>query len=278
MRIRKALLVVSFLCELRIVPGQTSAQLVGRPTWSLPQGRKVKDAGPRTYQVVINSSSANPRGDIFQRQRVAGEYIRGLPAGQVMWKDVTLASVDDATSALGPAHKLDFMEGFRYRDNLGSTFAPDFFKGFPATAVMERNLIWDTGMIEIFGQEYFSSLKLNEPYHAISDQSVKIPGIGTFRNRDVTLEWVGYSQKNHELCALIEYQAFFNPLVVAMGDMTMKGRTDYWGQIWVSLRTKQIEYGTLYENVTAELKLPGQSTVQNVVVFRAGTVAPISGK
>jgi len=27
--------------------------------------------------------------------------------------------------------------------------------------------------------------------------------------------------------------------------MNLKGRSDYWGEIWVSLTTKQIEYGTL---------------------------------
>lgn len=68
---------------------------------------------------------------------------------------------------------------------------PEFFKAFPATAVFERNLVWDTGMIELFGQGCFEKLKLNEPYHAFADQNVKMPGMGTFLNRDVILEWVG---------------------------------------------------------------------------------------
>ena len=46
---------------------------------------------------------------------------------------------------------------------------PDFFKAFPPTAVMERNLVWDTGMIELFGQNFFDKLKLNQPYHSASD-------------------------------------------------------------------------------------------------------------
>ena len=44
--------------------------------------------------------------------------------------------------------------------------------------------------------------------------------------------------------------------------MTLKARSDYWGQIWVSLATKQIEYATLYENVGGEMKLAGQNTTQ----------------
>jgi hypothetical protein len=29
---------------------------------------------------------------------------------------------------------------------------PEFFKGFPATAVFEPKLVWDTRMLEMFGQ------------------------------------------------------------------------------------------------------------------------------
>src|SRR5206468_2856108 len=106
---------------------------------------------------------------------------------------------------------------------------------------------WDTGMIEMFGQNYFDRFKLNQPYHAISDGKTDIPGTGSFQNRDVVLQWVGLSRRDGRDCAVIEYQAYFNPLEIAIGGMALKGRSDYWGQIWVSLATKQIEYGTIYE-------------------------------
>ena len=135
---------------------------------------------------------------------------------------------------------------------------PDFFKGFPPTAVFERNLVWDTGMIEMFGQDQFEHLKLNKPYRLLSAQDVHMPGIGTFHNRDVQLTWVGRSHRNGEDCAVIDYRAFFNPLAIANGGMTLKGRSHYWGEIWVSLSTKQIEYATLQEDVLGEMTLAGQ--------------------
>ena len=189
-----------------------------------------------------------------------------------------LAVKDVGPRTFSFAQKRDFMEGFRYHNDLGSTFRPDFFKGFPPTAVMERNLVWDTAMIEMFGQNYFDHLKLNEPYHAVSDRDTDIPAVGRFHNRDVVLEWVGRSKRNAEDCALIAYQAFFNPLEIAVGGMTMRGRSDYWGQIWVSVATKQIEYATIYESVMAEMKLPGQDAPQIVNVFRSGSLEPISAK
>ena len=277
MRVRTVLIVVAFFAGLELL-GHSQTQPLSEAIWSLPRGLAVKDAGPRTYLFTVEYNSANSRGDIFQRQRLTAEYTRGLSGGEVMWKNVTQATAEGATAPFGTAQKRDFMEGFRYRNDLDSSFRPDFFKGFPPTAIMERNLVWDTGMIEMFGQNYFDHLKLNEPYHAISNGDTEIPAVGRFYNRDVVLKWVGRSKRNGEDCAVIEYQAFFNPIEIAVGGMTMKGRSDYWGQIWVSLATKQIEYGTIYESVVAEMKLPGQETSQIVDIFRSGSLESTSAK
>lgn len=254
------------------------AQSLSAQTWSLPQGTHVKDTGPRTYRFTVDYNTANTKGEMVYRQRLTGEYTRGLAGGEVMWKNVTQASVAGATAPFEAAQKRDFMEGFRYHNDVLSTVKPEFFKGFPPTAVVERNLVWDTGMIEMFGQSYFDNLKLNEPYQILSNQDVTMPDVGTFHNRDVVLEWIGRSQRNGQDCALIKYQAFFNPLEIVNGGMTLKGRSEYWGEIWVSLATKQIEYGTLYESVVGEMKLPGQETAQVVNVFRTGTLEPINAK
>lgn len=278
MRVRTLIIVGAIFSAALGLLGHSQTQSSSEATWSLPHGLAVKDPGPRTYRFTVEYNSANSKGDIFQRQRFIAEYTRGLSGGDVMWNNVTQATASGATAPFSFAQKRDFMEGFRYHNDLDSTFRPDFFKGFPSTAVMERNLVWDTAMIEMFGQNYFDQLKLNEPYHAISDRDTDIPAVGRFHNRDVVLEWVGRSKRNGEACALIAYEAFFNPLEIAVGGMSMKGRSDYWGQTWVSVATKQIEYATIYENVMAEMKLPGQDAPQIVNIFRSGSFEPISAK
>jgi hypothetical protein len=282
MRIRTSLVLIGIgLVAICIAPGLprlSQAQATSVAVWSLPRGLKVKGSGKRTYKFTVVYNSANARGEILQRQRLTAEYIRGLPRGEVMWKNVTEATAEGAAAPFGVAQERDFMDGFRYRNDVPSTFKPGFFKKFPPTAVRERNLVWDTGMIEMFGQNYFDHLSLNKPYHAISNDSVTMPGVGTFDNRDVVLEWLGNSRRNGQNCALIQYQAFFNPLDLDMGGMNLKGRSDYWGMIWVSLATKQIEYGTIYESVVGEMKLPGQDTPQTVNVFRSGSLETISDK
>jgi hypothetical protein len=246
--------------------------------WNLPQGTAVRDGGPRTYRFTVDYDTANTKGEVVYRQRVAGEYMRGLPNGDVAWKNVTVADAAGPTAAFPAAQKRDFMEGFRYHNDHSSPMKPDFFKGFPPTAVVERNLVWDTGMIEMYGQNYFDRLKLNEPYHSMSNEDVPMPDVGTFHVRDTVLEWIGRSQRNGQDCALIRYQSFFNPVEIATGGMTLKGRSDYWGEIWVALATKQVEYATLYEVVVAEMKPPGQDTTQVVNVFRIGALEPVSAK
>ena len=280
MRIRTVLLAAGtavFCVALCPLP-QSRAQQTSDATWTLPHALEVRDAGPRTYRFVVDYNSANSQGKIVQRQRMTGEYTRGLPGGEVVWKNVTQATAPGETAPFGPAEKHEFMEGFRYQKDLASTMSPDFFKGFPPTAVMDRNLVWDTGMIEMFGQSYFDQLKLNEPYQILSNQDVHLPGVGTFRNRDVVLQWIGRSRRNGQDCANIQYQAFFNPIEISLAGMNMKGRSDYWGEIWVSLATKQIEYATLYENVVADLLLGGQSAPQLVNIFRIGTLEPVRTK
>src|SRR5271154_1726537 len=100
-------------------------------TWTLPQGITVKDNGPRTYRFTVVYNTANRTGEIVHRQRLTGEYTRGLAGGEVIWKNVIQAEADGPTGEYGPGQKRDFMEGFRYRNDLAATMQPDFFKTFP---------------------------------------------------------------------------------------------------------------------------------------------------
>lgn len=277
-RVTPVLVAVLFMWTALPIVAQSSSQSSSAKTWDLPQGTVVKDTGLRTYRFTVEYNTANARGETVDRQYVTGDYTRGLSNGDAMWKNVTVADAAGPNAALPAAQKRDFMEGFRYHNNLPDTLKPDFFKGFPPTAVVERNLVWDTGMLEMYGQDYFDHLKLNEPYHAALNQDVAMPGVGTYRIHDTILEWVGRSQRSGQDCAVIRYQAFLNPVEIANGGMTLKGRSDYWGEIWVSFATKQIEYATLYEVVVGEVKLPGQEAMQVINVFRSGTFEPVIAK
>ncbi len=249
-------------------PGEARAA----PDWRLPRGTSIKEAGPQTYRFTVDMFNADGKGETLSRQRLTGEYTRGLADGKVEWNNVAQADSPGATGVFLEPQKRDFMSAFRYVNRLTDTMKPEFFAGFPPMAVSERNLVWDTGMIEYFGQQFFDHLELNLPFHVAGARDIDMPGIGTFQNRDIVLEWIGRSRRNGRNCAVISYQAFLNPLRIALEGLNLQGRSEYWGQIWVAIDSKQIEYATLHETVVGELLLGGQSQAQVINVFRTGAL------
>jgi hypothetical protein len=268
----------SLLCVgLVLLASPIRAQLAPSSSWDLSRIPALKDSGPRTYRFTIDYDNADTIGNLVQRQRVTADYTHGLPDDKVAWNNVAVATAAGATQPFAAPQKSTFMEGFRYRAN-EETLATDFFKSFPPSAFMERNLVWDTTMFELFGQKYLHKLHLNEPFHTAADEDVKMPGLGTFRNHDIVLEWIGIDRRNGQDCVLINYRAFFNPIDIEAGSMTLKGRSDYWGQIWVSFTNRQIEYATLYEEVMGQMKPAGQQATTPIHVFRIGSFEPVPTK
>ena len=115
-----------------LIPSGVLAQ-----SWTLPQGKAVKDNGPRTYRFTMDHTIADTVGRIVQRQRVAGEYTRGLPGGDAVWNSVTVAESTGAAEISAAGQAREFMEGFRYpagAASLAESMKPEFFKGFPPAA------------------------------------------------------------------------------------------------------------------------------------------------
>jgi hypothetical protein len=215
------------------------------------------------------------KGHLNGRQRYSASYTRGLPGDTVRWSDVTVANAQGWSDDFGPAQKQDFMDGFTYpRTGAAGMTKPGFFRDFPPMAMQQRNLVWDTDMMEGFAEK-LDDLKLNVPYHVPGAAEVDLAGAGTFRNRDLQLTLTGTSRRNGQDCAVIDYRAFFNTIDSKAPGFALIGRSDYWGQIWVSPATKQIEYATLYEEVQGELTLQGQEKPMIISVVRIGVFEPV---
>ena len=67
------------------------AQCLSAQTWTLPRGTVVKDNGQRTYRFTVDYTTASVKGEILRRQRLTGDYARGLAGGDVVWKNVAQA-------------------------------------------------------------------------------------------------------------------------------------------------------------------------------------------
>jgi hypothetical protein len=157
---------------------------------------------------------------------------------------------------------VDYMENFTYNIS-PDMLKPEAFATFGENSAFTKNLIWDMMGIEGFAWSSFEKLKLNVPYsNELFNGKMDLAGQGSFENKDVQITWTGISQRNGEMCAILEYRTFNNPLEYAGEGMSMKGRSHYWGTIWVSLEDKQIEHAVLYEDVVMEMNLPGQTNKQ----------------
>ena len=102
-------------------------------SWTLPRGAAVIDKGPRTYRFTVDHAVTDTTGQVVQRQRVSGDYTRGLPGGEASWSRVTLAESNGPQEITGPGQPRPFMDGFRYRTGpagLGETMKPDFLRAF----------------------------------------------------------------------------------------------------------------------------------------------------
>jgi hypothetical protein len=229
---------------------------------------------PRTWHFTCDYYNLDLKGHLYGRQRYSASYTRGLPGDAVRWSDVTVANGNGWSGDFGPAQKQGFMEGFSYpHADAANMMKPDFFRGFPPMAMQQRNLVWDTHMFEGFVAD-FDHLKPNVPYHVPGAGEVDLAGAGTFRNRDLQLILTGTAKRNGQDCAVIDYRALFNTLEGKTVAFALVGRSEYWGQIWVSLATRQIEYATLYEEVLGELTLQGQEKPMTISVVRVGVFEP----
>lgn len=247
----------------------------GERDWTLPASLPVKLDGPRTWRFTVDHLNYDLHGRLTNRERVSALYTRGLPGDAVRWSDVTIAANTDGSETFPAGKKQEFMEGFTYPHSSGAAASqPEFFRNFPPMAFQARNLVWDTQMLEGFGENEFKNLKLNTPYHVQGAEEVQLAGAGAFRHKDIQLFWSGYSLRNGQKCALVDYQAFSNRLEVKTPGLTLNGLSHYWGQIWVSLATRRIEYATLYEHVAAELTVPALEKPTPIVVLRVGRFEP----
>jgi hypothetical protein len=241
----------------------------------LPTDLKRNKEIKQKYLITTDYNDYDMFGNFLNKIRVTAEYTTGLKQGFVQWNNVKVFNWDHTKQNLGPAEKQDFMEGFKYIPS-EKMLDPKSFKNFPPNSVRLKNLVWDMIGFESFAWEYFDSLQLNKTFVAkSSNRELNLAGSGTFENKNIQLSWIGITKMNQEICAIIEFTALNNPLNMNNDFVKIKGRSHYWGKIYVSLKDKQIEFASLYEDVVMDVKFANQEKSQKVDTIRKITVDKI---
>jgi hypothetical protein len=227
----------------------------------LPQNLELKDELQK-YVVTTDHFNTDIFGNFFNKMRVKGQYTRGLDNGNVKWNNVSIAMALQRDADFPAGNPVDYMEDFSYKVS-PEMLKPEAFATFGENNAFTKNLVWDMMAIEGFAWSSIDKVKLNVPFsNELFNGKMDLAGQGSFENKDVQILWTGISVRNGENCAVIEYRTLNNPLEYAGEGMSMKGRSHYWGTIWVSLEDKQIEHAVLYEDVVMEMNLTGQTNKQ----------------
>lgn len=237
---------------------------------SLPTDLELKEPVPQKYRMTAVYYNKDIYGNFSDKTQVSGEYTRGLDNGNVKWNNVNI-SMSDQLDGVFPEGKLqEYMEDFLYipSEDMVNEAA---FEGFPINNpydIYTKNLIWDMIGLEAFAWEFWDALQLNHYYAPENLKGkVNLAGSGYFENKNIQLNWVGITKMNGELCAVIQFLALDNPLEIntEINDMeiSIKGRSHYWGNVLVSLKDKQIEEAMMHEDVVMKMNIPG---MQNEVV------------
>ncbi len=252
--IQTILITATILLFTANVFGQKGIKKCEKYLQSIPQGLILKENKPQKMRITTDYYNRDIYGNFFNKVRITGDYTREADSGYVHWNNVREAQSNDLNGAFPEGKPLDYMENFRYKPSDKMMDAVSF-KNFPQQSIYAKNLIWDMMGTEAFAWLYLDSLKLNQPYSPALNGKVELAGNGYFQNNHIKLTWTGISEMNNELCVLIQYLALDNPLDVNMGNIAAKGRSHYWGDIWVSLEDKQIEHAVLYEDVILDMNI-----------------------
>jgi hypothetical protein len=227
---------------------------------TLPKDLKLIEREPQKYRITTDYFNGDIFGTFINKTRVTGNYTRGFANGAVKWNDVKIANSNTREGPFEKEASQAYMENFSYTPSDKMLEATSFVS-FPPNSFHTKNLVWDMLAIEKFAWTYFDSLKLNQTFRPTHmENEISLSGEGTFQNKDIQLMWTGISKMNDELCALIDYRTMNNPLVIDTEQLKIKGRSHYWGTIWVSLTDKQIEHATLYEDVVMDMSFTNQAS------------------
>ena len=228
---------------------------------ALPQSLELKDELQK-YVVTTDHFNTDIFGNFFNKIRIKGDYTRGLPDKQVKWNNVSVAMSMSRNDEFSAGSPVAYMENFSYKVS-EDMLKPEKFSTFTENSAYTKNLVWDMMGIEGLAWVNFNDLELNKPFKAtFFNGKMDLAGMGSFENKDMVITWTGITERNGEYCAVIEYRTMNNPLEYTGDGMSMKGRSHYWGTIWVSVEDKQVEHAVLFEDVVMEMQLPGQTNKQ----------------
>lgn len=240
----------------------------------VPGELTLREDEPQAYVLTTQWHNRDLYGNLTDEYIITGGYTRALEDGLVRWKNVYIIFPHDSEETPADSVFQESVEGWSYKSPEDIASA-GFFDRLPSDESQHllRTLIWDAVVFETFAWTYFDKLELNETVEAseFEDFTAQMADWGKLVMKDLRLTWTGITKLNGEACAVIDYRSWANPVDSSSILMSVKGRSLYWGEIWISLEDKQIERATMNEDVIMEMisghAAPKYQNMQREVTF-----------
>jgi hypothetical protein len=180
------------------------------------------------------------------------KLMRGLPNDTTQLQDMTLTEIIGETK---DTKNLTEVNGLKYKLEGDNFTKLDFYKDFPPIEIL-RNIIQDQVGFDVYGQMYLDSLRLNIPFYPdiFKNQLAEFEQSISFNTRKLSITWIGISKINEKQCAVLHFQSMYSPIDIDNDARLLHGRSCFWGNIWISLNTREIEYATMYEDLISKMK------------------------
>jgi hypothetical protein len=234
----------------------------------LPHNLKTESKEPLQYRLTIDWSTKDIDGKPNNHYVAIGTLTQGLENDSTGLSDVTLTEIRDSTR-----NKLELKEldGLKYKIDKDNFTRLDFYKDFPQAQIeLIRWFVQDQIAFKVYGIMFLDSLKLNTPFYPdfFKNHNTKIDNYVNVNTKSLNITWTGISKMHNKLCAIIHYQAMYNPIDSDNDAMKLNGRTCFWGDIWVTLDDRQIEFATMNEDLIFKLLLKANNYEQRLNLQR----------
>ena len=223
-----------------------------------PSGIIARKSGVQNYDVSLKWQNLDAmNGNKINCNAAKAHYVIGLENDSVSWKNVSLAQITDFQQKDYNGKNLPSLNRFTYKVNETNFLNEEFYRSIPPEQRdLARWLVSDAIQMQGLAWYVFDSLEFNKPFIPIflNNYDVKFKNWVTFTSRYQKLIWSGITKYNNEVCAIVKFESLYNPLKIDNNQMSIKGRSLYYGEIWISLTDKQVEYATMIEDVVMKLK------------------------
>lgn len=236
----------------------------------------IHNSTSQEYDVTLKWQNLDAiHGNKINCNAVKATYLIAPKGDVVSWKNVRLAQIKDFQQKDFEGVDLPAFDSFTYNAFDTAFLSEQFYEGIPREQQdLAKWLVSDAVQMQGLAWYVFDSLEFQKEFYPemLKDYDITFENWVSFSSRYQKLIWSGITKHNNEVCAIVKFESFYNPVKIDNEQMVVEGRSLFFGEMWISLQDKQVEYASMVEDVVMKLKsslFPDEKLIdlQREVVF-----------